>query len=285
MELYNFYSIAHITMQFFVSDDPKMWVVGGVFFGVMAWIALFVLQGIGIYTMAKRVNLGKRLLAFVPFANLYYLGKIVGDCHFFGQKMKRVGLYVMIAQIVSTVVTVAYVLAELYLVWYYPPMLDELGSMYWVGLTGVADKINSFREIGGYLMSIFSLVTQILFLIMMIGLFKKYAPGKQSLLSLLTFFAPPARFICIFVLRNREPFDYEAYMRRRYEEYVRRQQQYHNPYGNPYGGSPYGMGGYQGTQGGPTAPQKPEEPFGEFTGGEQSSPQENSQSTGDGFFD
>ncbi len=286
MELYNFYSMAYMVTRLF-TNDLKGIVLGGSIAGVLLWIFMFLLQGIGIYVIARRLNMRGKALAFVPFANIFYLGKIVGECQFFGQKMKRAGLYAMIAQILTTILTVAYILAEVYLVWNFKPLQDETGMIYWVGLEGFAGTVNTFYEIGGLLMSLFSLVTQILLIILMIGFFKKYSPSNYRFLAILIFFLPIARFISIFALRNREPFDYEAYMRRQREAYMRRQQQYYNTYGNPYGqqppygGSPYGMGGYQGEQG--QSAQKPEEPFGEFTEGD-SSPQ-NGGNAGDGFFD
>ena len=38
-------------------------------------------------------------MAFLPFFNTYYAGKLAGETQFFGQKMKRVGLYAMISEI------------------------------------------------------------------------------------------------------------------------------------------------------------------------------------------
>ncbi len=285
MELYNFYTLAHTFADLF-TNDLKGIVLSGAIAGVALWVLLFLLQGVGIYVIAKKQNMHAKVLAFVPFANIFYLGKIVGDCQFFGQRMKRAGLYTMISQILTTILTAAYIFAEIYLIWNFTPHVSESGVMYWVGLTGFDGAVNAFYEIGAYLMSLFSLVTQILLIILMVGFFKKYSPANYRFLGILLFFVPMARFICIFALRNREPFDYEAYMRRQREAYMHRQQQYYNTYGNPYGqqppygGSPYGMGGYQGGQGAPA--QKPEDPFEEFSSGGSSA---QSGDTGDGFFD
>ena len=117
---------------------------------------------------------------------------------------------------------------------------------------------------------------------------------NYMVLGILTLFFPIARFIIIFVLRNREAIDYEAYMRARQEAYARQQQEYYNRYGNPYNnpygnpyntpngnyGAPYGRPPYN-----PPTP-KPEEPFSEFG---KTSSEENTPSNGggdsDGFFD
>ncbi len=318
MELYNFYSMGSMISSFFYGNDYKQILISGAISGVVIWLVLFVLQSFGLLAMAKRLNMRNRWLAFVPFANIFYLGKIVGTCQFFGQKMKNAGLYAMIAQILATILTVAYIAAEVFLIWNYQPMVTETGTLYWVGLTGFAKTVNAVYEIGMYLMSLVSLVAQILLIILMTGVFKKYSPRNYRMLSVITFIFPLVRFIAIFVLRNREPFDYDEYMRRQREEYMRRQQQYYNTYGNggpygnngPYGGnggyyggrgpygnggygSPYGMGGYQGAQQNPQPPQ--EEPFGEFDEGKKNGGSSNGASgntasseggnTGDGFFD
>ena len=41
-------------------------------------VALFVLKGIGLYTIGKRENIPNGYLAFIPFASYYYMGKIIG---------------------------------------------------------------------------------------------------------------------------------------------------------------------------------------------------------------
>ncbi len=293
MEILNLYQNISFMVHAFFKWNMQNTVLVGALVSLGILLILFVLQGFGLCAMAKRLNMRKKWLAFMPFANIYYMGKIVGECQFFGQKMKNIGLYTMIAQIITTVLTAAYIFANVYLVWNFTPTLDkEMNRVYWTGLTGFAGVVNGYYEVSYYFLPLVSLITQILSLILMTGLLRKYLPKNQTFLTLLVFFLPLARFILVFVARNREPFDYEGYMRRRREEYMRQRQQYYNNYGNPYGGynnpnggyqggSPYGMGGYQGAQQ-PQAPQ--EEPFGEFSSTDK--PQENSEgSTGDGFFD
>ncbi len=286
MELFNFYQMAASFASIFYENNLQRTVLVGAIVGTSIWVLFFLLQGIGIYTLAKRTGREKKWLAFFPFANIFYLGKIVGECHVFGQKMKRAGLYAMIAQIISTLLSVAYIFAEIYLISNFKPLVDEMNTIYWVGLKGFAGTVNTFYEVGGYFMSLFPLVTQILLLILMIGFFKKYSPRNFRLLAVITFIIPMMRFIFIFAFRNREPFDYEAYVQRQREIFISRQQQYYNgqnpygnqnnPYGNPYNNSnntPYG--GQQ--------PSQPDDPFDEFA--ENAPAQENGEDTRDGFFD
>ena len=86
---------------------------GCVFIGLGIWLALFVLQGVGMYKMVKNRSLKNKWLAFVPFVNIWYMGKLAGTCNIFGRKMKRAGLYTMLAQILAVVVCAATVAAEI----------------------------------------------------------------------------------------------------------------------------------------------------------------------------
>ena len=291
MEIYNFYQAATIIASLFTNENVTTFMIAALISSLL-WLGVFVLQGIGIYTMAKKQGLKKRGLAFVPFVNIWYIGKLAGECHFFGQRMKRAGMYAMIAQIVSTLLCVLTIAAEEYLwIMQGEPKISEFGY-YWTGLTGFSLTAFKFYEISGYLLPIFQLFVEIFLVILMMSLCKKYAPKNYMLLSMLTLFIPISRFFIIFALRNRAPIDYEAYMRARHEAYIRRQQQYYNqqnPYGSPYGrpynnpyNNPYGQ-----NSNGQNAP-KEDEPFAEFSSDKKSGsagePFEEMRSDSDDFF-
>lgn len=258
MEIYDFYVFSTMLGEWFGRNHPTENVLIACTIGsAVVWLVMFVLQGIGLYTMAKRRGMKKKALAFIPFANIYYIGKLSGESVVFGQRMKRAGLYAMIAETIASVLCVAMIASQLYLyINCGEPMINEtVGTPYW-GVTGngVASAIAKFMDVSWYFSGIAQLVAKVLMLILLSGLYKKYSPRNYFLLGVLTIMLP-ARFLIIFFLRNREPIDYEAYMRARREAYMRQQQQYHQQYyggyGNPYG-NPY------------QPPQKPEDPFGEF---------------------
>lgn len=71
------------------------------------WLVLFILQGVGLAKMAKNAGVKHRWLAFVPFVDLLYMGRLVGSCDVFGRKMKKPGIYTMAASVVSTVFCLA----------------------------------------------------------------------------------------------------------------------------------------------------------------------------------
>jgi hypothetical protein len=241
----------------------------GLSLGVAVWLALFILQGIGLYVMAKNRGIEKRMLAFVPFANIWLMGKMAGTCDIFGHPIKRAGLYTMLLQIFITVFSALCVVAEMYLyiVHGLPQNSGALEPPYW-GLSGFGGFVEEFYGLSSFLYSIPELVYQIFMMVLLMGLLKQYTPANYTGLGLLSLFIPESRFISIFVLRNRKAINFEDYMRARREEYIRQRQQYQNQYGNPYG-NPYGYGGahttgtpYNTPQNEPPTP--PEEPFAEF---------------------
>ena len=291
MELYYFYNIARVTASFFAKTERDLintfyWGLG---IGIALWLGFFVLQGFGLYAMAKKRGYEKKGLAFIPFVNVWYMGKLAGECNFFGQKVKKAGMYAMIAQIVTAVLSLTVLAAEMYLwIRHGAPEVTEMGSAYWPGLKDFSQTVAQFYELSGYLLSIFQLIYEILLVVLLIGLYRRYTPKNYMALGILTLFVPASRYIVIFVLRNRQSIDYEAYMRARREAYMRQQQQYYNRYGNPYNNpysnpynSPYGS-----QHGNGSSRPAPEEPFAEFssTNNSENSSKENNGDS-DGFFD
>ncbi len=283
MEIYNFYTIIKSTLLLLfegrVREDmiPLYACIGG----AVLFAAIFVLQGVGIATMAKKRGMARRWLAFVPFANIWYLGKLAGDCQFFGQRMKRGGLYAMLGQILATVATCAMIAAETYL-WVNHGAPKFVENPYWTELTGFSYFVSQFYDISAYITSIFQLVCEILLFVVLTSLYKQYEPRNYLALSMLTLFVPLSRFIIIFVLRNRKAIDFNAYMRARREAFARRRQQqyqnYNNPYGNPYAQNPHDPYGRP-------QPPKNEEPFEEFSSSSNKGTGSNKEENSDGFFD
>ena len=255
----------------------------GIAVGALVWIALFVLQGVGLYTMATKQGLKGKWRAFVPFANTLLIGQLAGECRVFGQRVKRAGLYTMIAQILTAVFCVALVASQIYLYTVEgAPKYTEWQTPYWPNLQGFSRIVFNFYDVSGFILSIFQLVYEVLMLILLLGLYKKYYPRNYMAFGFLALFIPLSRYIVIFALRNRTPVDYEAYTRARYEAYMRQRGQYggygRSPYGNPYANP------YAGQQ--PPA-QPPEDPFGEFSSGETGNANartENTTNDPDDFF-
>lgn len=271
--LYNSFVMA-LSMFGISFAESHFW---GLLIGFVLWLGLFILQGFGLWKMASKKGLEKKWLVFVPFVNYLYMGKLAGDCQFFSQKVKKMGLFVMIAQIIATIFSLLLLASVSYLCLVEgQPFLDEYGMPDWSG-SGFSKTVENFYNVGaGYnpfgisILSILQLVYEIMLLVLTIGLYKRYAPKNYMLLSILGVFLPMSRYVVIFCLRNKQEIDYEAYVRARREAMAREyQQRYGGGYGTPYGGSPYGTP-YGSPYNQPNEqPQQPEEPFGEFDKGEK----------------
>lgn len=288
MEIFGLYqAFAYPLINFNILDVTTGFIVG-LCAGFAVWLTLFILQGFGLYTMAKNRGIAKCALAFVPFANIWLMGKMAGTCDIFGHPIKRAGLYTMLLQILVTIFSGACIAAEMYLyIGHGMPQIEGvLETPYW-GLTGFAGFVEEFYSLSNFLYSIPELVYTIFMMILLMGLLKQYSPKNYSGLALLSLFVPEARFIAIFVLRKRKAIDYDAYMRARREAYLRQRQQYqnqygnpyNNPYGNPYGNS-YGNGGHYNSPMQDTPPAPPEEPFAEFGTGNQQNGEKTEQANG-----
>ena len=158
MEIYDFYETGRLMLSAF-STEYTVLLIGAIVYSLLNFCALFILQGIGLFTMAKRRKMQKKWLAFIPFANVYYMGKLVGECGFFGHKMKNAGLYAMIAQIVSVLFSCAYIFAECYFYITYgePVGTNTMGTPYWSDLTGAETTLWKFFDSASFFYSIIRL--------------------------------------------------------------------------------------------------------------------------------
>lgn len=246
MEIFEIYEVVLVFGILLSKDtvDNGRLFYGCLFIGLGIWLALFVLQGVGLYKMAKNRGMKNKCLAFMPFASIWYMGKLAGTCNIFGRKMKRAGLYTMLAQILAVLVCAATVAAQIMLYTTYAGDMiqNESGSPQWPGLTGFAMYVRNYYYLSDLIVSIVQLVYTIMLFILLMGLYKKYYARGYLLISWLALLIPASRYVAVFVLRNNKAIDYDAYVRAKREEFMRRQQQYH--YGNPYNQGPYNQGPY-----------------------------------------
>lgn len=280
MEIYSFYtSLSYVNLlKNGVESVSVKSILGMLAISLLIWLGFFILQGFGLFAMAKEKGLKKPFLAFVPFANLLLIDKLAGDCEIFGHKMKRGGMYAMIALIAFVITSVALISAEGILFTKYADCISfnrATGEIFWVGLDSFGVAVYSFYNVwGNFLNSLFSLAYEILLFVLMISLLKRYTAKNYMVLSMLQLFVPISRYVIIFIVRNNKAVDYDEYKRARYEEYMRRNARYGNPYSNPYGnpygnryGNPYGntYRNPYGTRGqNPNGSSQNENPFEEF---------------------
>ncbi len=263
--------------------------VAGIAF--VLWLATFILQGIGLYKQSKKSGLSKPWLAFVPFAHVFLLGRLTGEISFFGHRIRRLGLYAMLVEIAAAIYYVFMSVAIYILFVKHGSSLEMYNDYYfkWTELSASAQGWQSFFNLSYYnLIPIFSLVHAIVLLILYMGFYKRYSYRSHFILSFAGIFIPFFNGIAIFVMRNKEPIDYEALLRARQAAFRAQQQNnpwqggygyggsYGNPYGNPYGGQR------------PSEPEseksKPEDPFGEFSNGSSNGSSSGSSASDDDFF-
>ena len=215
-------------------------VAGGVY------LVCLILGGVGMHAMAKKVGMKHSWLAFLPFANTYYAGKLAGETRVFGQKMKRVGLYAMLAEICYVVLGGFSLFVQAELMYHPEYFVDNVNSQgqylippYVIDSDVIpmgqrwlttADLVCEVLNYISYLVLIFFLC------VLFYAFFRKYYARGPFLMTFMCAVLPLRGFV-IFAVRNNTPVDYNAYMRKKMEQYARARQQ-----ADPYGG--YGQGGY-----------------------------------------
>lgn len=260
---------------------------------VLVWVVLEFFLSFGLYRMGKKRKIGKYFMAFIPLVNMLYAGKLAGDGEFFGQKMKHIGVFVMVTRTLLFLVGAFTIFVETSLYMNYVPTVMN-NTLIFLKTNGseptgkLARFFIGYDNISTMLLSILELAYTVLLFILASSLFRQYAPSSSMFLAFLSLFIPVSFPIVVFVLRNKKPINYAEYIRKKREAY-------YNRYGgggytgNPYGGgSMYGSGSY-GTRNDDTAAnnQKPSsDPFSEFgsSGDGKSDSKKNSDSTNDSPF-
>lgn len=217
------------------------------------------LGGFGLYAIAKRAGIKHGFLGFLPFGNTYLAGKIAGEASFFGQKMKRAGLYAMLLEIVYSAFEIMFIVINFLLIRpeYYHLVPDGDNSYWTLNPSAIPANLQWMYTASSYANLVATLLwflVIVFFCVVFFAFFRKYYARSPFLMVFLCVVLP-FRGFAIFAVRNNKPVDYNEYLRRRAEEYAR-----NNPYG-PYGGGygPYGGNGGENGNGG-NAP----DPFSDF---------------------
>ena len=218
-------------------------------------LALFVLKGVAIYTMAKRRSFDKLWMAFVPFVNFILLGKLIGRVNIWGKEVKNLGLLVCITSAVSVVLGYAidfgyylYIIGQVFNVRF------EFATAFmreWASQTGLIWTIIY------YVYLLIGIIDVILNCWIIFTIFRRYAPEKSFMYSLISIFFDFTFPILLFVVRNNEVMTFEDFLRTR--------NRYYNQNPNNYGG--YNQGGNYYNN--PTPPTNEVDPFPEFSNKQQ----------------
>ena len=252
----DYFEIVYIVSGFGAKAWLALTIAGGIF------LALHILQGIGLLSMARRANIrGGEVMAFVPFLNSYLIGRLAGDCSVFGKKLRRGGVIFAVVEFVCCVGTALSVTAQYVL----EPYLQPIGNMLfdYVNVPETLAWAETLDTVMTYVQPVLQLVYLFFLIVVLFAFFRKYA-ARYALLFAFCSAIVPVRSAFIFAVRKNIPVDYDSYMRARREEYYRQQRQYYgrqNP-GDPY--NPYNRPPYNGGNSGAGMPPQ-EDPFREFS--------------------
>lgn len=179
-----------------IYNEGLLWIAFVIAGGV--WLVVHVLKSIGLYTMAKKQNMGAKLLwcAFVPFANTFLMGELGGK---FGRNFKHVGLYAMIAELLYCAACAVYFgmmgfaimngMYEKYIQTYtgYDGAVYERYTLVLSGLTPTAERM---IEVFYYIQYIFSFIAPVVCIFLYIVFFRKYAPSSYIWMTVLCAIVP-----------------------------------------------------------------------------------------------
>ena len=295
MEYFSVYNIVTVII-YYINNYSYNFLMAFLISAVI-YLMLFVLQGFGLYVMAKDARLPHAWMAFVPFLSDYLTGRLAGDCAFFGRKIKHSGIYYAVSDGVYTAVEGIYLATEILLYPYFT--VTETSSSYYYSYVGVPDTLawaETLENVFYYVSYIMEIVAWIFMILVVFTFFRKYSAKFSTLFTITSILLPPAKCAFIFAVRKNRPIDYERYVREKNAEYYRRQQQYYsqpNPYENngnqnqDQGGGQWNRRKDQGQKNGKSSDgYQGEDPFSEFSDGGDGSSDASSQeqSENDEFF-
>ncbi len=197
------------------------------------YVALYLLRSFGLYTLAKRRNMDKLYLAFIPILWIYTASKLAGHVTFFGARIKKFALWATIVIGISMTLNFVYNLLMYFpLIGYFlqggevfvissaeaiptgavPYVFD--GTFYVRGISypyeltsGIATMFNIMMVVN-YLLDILQIL---IFINIYMGIFKKYWTKHVfagTILSVFGFFG-----IVIFAVRKHNEVNFDEYMR------------------------------------------------------------------------
>lgn len=248
------------------------------------YLVCLVMGGIGMHVMAKKRGMKGSWMAFLPFLNTLYAGKLAGETNFFGKKVKWMGGAAALLEFVHVGLSVF----SFYILFSFmrPEYCDPITTA--DGLFGGAEFVSSKLPVGMRWMltadTVCEILTYVFYLFLLLAMcmmfysfYRKYYARSPFIMMFLSALLPFRGFV-IFAVRNNTPVDYDAWMRQRMEEFSRRQQQ-----GRP--GNYGGYGGYSGPQDGSGTygdSAQGNEPFSDFEGPNSSNGSNGSSGSGGG---
>ena len=251
-------------------------------------LIFYVLRSIGVYALAKRQKIQKAWFAFIPCLWFYIVCKLLKKQKFFGKSYEKIALWLVLVFGLTQILNLAYQVLAYFPLFEYAIIQGK--TVYFILDKNLVNNVdsrlaeyiiqgiyiescnidyNALRSlvnalnIMGYITPLFDLATTVITVFTYIALFRTYWPQHYTVISILCIFLNLFP-IFVFVIRKKNPIDFNEYMRARFGSYARPYGPYGNPYGNPYnqnGQNPSSQGGYGGA-----SQSRPDNPFEEFAG-------------------
>lgn len=225
MEFFEYLRIPQYIMQFVRNGSGislgELYILLGVAGG--AYFICLILGGLALFTMAERAGLKHSWLGFLPFANTYYAGKVAGESPFFGKKMKRSGLYAMIAEIVYSALEILSLVSNILLsnpAYYETNYLEGGGATLTLNRASVPQGLLGLSDASIWI-SVLSLIASLVMIVFLCavynGLYRKYSPRNAYAMTVFSVILPIRAFL-MFAVRNNTPVDFNEYMKKRIEQ-------------------------------------------------------------------
>ena len=248
--------------------------------GAVSFAIVFVFQAIALYTIARREGYKNKWMAFIPFANTYYIGVCAQKNKFHNIDARTLGLITAVFEFLLFAFYILYYVA-CYLVIDYEIATETTTTVIGISRTfteysleGVPENLAWAAWMYNYMYRYILRFVDLLFLLCQICLlmtfFQTYSCRRYVLFTV-TSVLFPIQGILFFVVRNNKALNYKEFLRseqaRVYRMYQQQQQQNFNR--NPYSRNPYNQNPYtdspnnDSTEYGGSAP---EDPFGDLGG-------------------
>ena len=248
--------------------------------GAVSFAIVFVFQAIALYTIARREGYKNKWMAFIPFANTYYIGVCAQKNKFHNIDARTLGLITSVFEFLLFAFYILYYVA-CYLVIDYEIATETTTTVMGISRTftdysleGVPENLAWAAWMYNYMYRYILRFVDLLFLLCQICLlmtfFQTYSCRRYVLFTV-TSVLFPIQGILFFVVRNNKALNYKEFLRseqaRVYRMYQQQQQQNFNR--NPYSRNPYNQNPYtdspnnDSTEYGGSAP---EDPFGDLGG-------------------
>lgn len=201
-------------------------------------LTLYVLRSIGLFVMAKKQGIKNPWIAILPFVWVWTACKIIGDARIFGKVRKNFASFALLVVLASELLTlIINLIVFVPICGYYMQGGEILISMGEKGIAtgfipyplyqGLYVKDNFLYPYLGanwlvtmaiafsYVVDVADLISIFVMVTIYIAIFRKYWPEHNVLASVLSVFTPIFG-VLVFAVRNRQPVDFEKYMRQKF---------------------------------------------------------------------